>query len=274
MRRLFRSSDSGRSRSELAWGVRAGRWVRVQQSIYAVGPKPPTSIDRARAKVLASDREARGALAGVLHGLDSVELDHRPMRRERLPRDRTVVLHDTPCADGLQTIIDLASVLDDDTWEQALESALRKELVSIADLESLPRWTPGAPRIKRVLDRRPDGAPPTESLLETLALQLARPVLGEPVRQRVVRWPDGDFVARVDLSWPDREIFFELDGQQHKGQPVYDARRETAVVAATGWLPGRFTWYEIVHVPRSTQRRFEQLRWQSDRRRSRPTPAT
>ena len=97
---------------------------------------------------------------------------------------------------------------------------------------------PGTARIRRVLALRPPGAPPTESLLETLMVQLARTVPGlpEPVRQLEVEW------ARVDLAWPDLGLFVELDGQQHKDQPLYDARRETAVVAATGWLCGRFTW--------------------------------
>ena len=63
-------------------------------------------------------------------------------------------------------------------------------------------------------------------------VQLARlvPDLPDPVRQFVVRDEDGNFVARVDLCWPDLGLFIELDGQQHKGQPVYDANRETAVV--------------------------------------------
>lgn len=37
---------------------------------------------------------------------------------------------------------------------------------------------------------------------------------------------------------------------------MYDAMRETAVVGATGWLPGRFTWHEVVHLPRHTKRRL------------------
>ncbi|MEN3273059.1 MAG: hypothetical protein V7636_1820 [Actinomycetota bacterium] len=268
MRRLFTSADSGLSRGELAWGVRSGRCVRLQQGIYAEGCEPTTPLDRARAKVLASKREARGGLAGVLLGLDSVILDDRPTRRAALPPERIVIAHDMRCADGPQTMIDLAPSLDDDTWEQALESALRKKLVTIDALSAVQSWTPGAPRIRRVLAARPAGAPPTESLLETLALQLARPILGEPVRQLVVCSAHGTFIARVDLTWPDREIFFELDGQGHKDQPVYDAMRETAVVAATGWLPGRFTWSEITRIPVSTQRRFAELRAQSDRRRA------
>ena len=99
-------------------------------------------------------------------------------------------------------------------------------------------------------------------------VQLARtvPGLADPVRQLSVMDRHGAFVARVDLAWPDLGLFIELDGQQHQGQPLYDARRETAVVAATGWLPGRFTWAEVVHYPASTRRRLIELVEQCRRR--------
>ena len=172
-------------------------------------------------------------------------------------------------------MIDLAADLDDLRWEQALESALRRRLVTVDELESLlPELgrgrIPGTARIRRVLALRPPGAPPTESLLETLMVQLARTVPGlpEPVRQLEVGW------ARVDLAWPDLGLFVELDGQQHKDQPLYDARRETAVVAATGWLCGRFTWTEVVRFPTSTSRRLAALADQARRRPPRPFDAT
>lgn len=260
MRRLFTTASCELTGDALRWGERTGRWRRVRRGVYADGPDEPTPLDCARGLVLARRTAARGALAGVLHRLDGVTLDDRPIRRRPLSDVETVALGGVRCANPLVTIVDLAVLLDDDRWEQALESALRRRLITIDELDRLPAGTPGKRRIERVLARRPPGAAPTESLLETLALQLARPVLGEPVRQRVVTWPDGTFVARVDLTWPDLGVFFELDGQHHAGQPVYDARRETAVVAATGWLPGRFTWHEIVRIPRTTQRRFTQLR--------------
>lgn len=173
------------------------------------------------------------------------------------------------CTNGLQTLLDLAGTLDDARWEQALESALRKGLVSIGGIEAALRGTAGAARIRRVLNRRPAGASPTESLLETLMVQLARGVelLAPPVRQCRVVDAAGGFVARVDLAWPELGLFVELDGQHHAGQPVHDARRETAVVAATGWLCGRFTWTEVVRVPRSTAARLAAL---AGRARSRP----
>src|SRR5437773_6942231 len=99
-------------------------------------------------------------------------------------------------------------------------------------------------------------------------VQLAReiPDLAPPTRQFVVE-AHTRLIARVDLAWPELGLFIELDGQQHLGQPVYDARRETATVAATGWLCGRFTWTEVVTLPKSTARRLAAL---VDRARQRP----
>jgi hypothetical protein len=257
MRRLFTAAGSGLTYHALIWGESTGRWRRVQQGVYADGPDDPTPLDRERAKVIASGSPARGGLGGVLLGLDSVTLDGAPIRRTACT---TTIVHDTPCADAKTILVDLAATLDDDRWEQVLESALRKRLVLLADFGDLPRGVPGVRRIRRVVARRGD-VPPTESLLETLMVQLIRtvPSLPTPIRQRVVTWPNGAFVARVDLSWPDVGIFLELDGQGHKDQPVYDAHRQTSVVAATGWLVGRFTWREVVHTPGSTARRLVAL---------------
>lgn len=257
MRRLFTSAESGLTSHALRWGERTGRWRRVQLGIYADGPEPVTPLDRERAQVMASGSPARGGLAGVLLGLDSVTLDGAPTRRTPI---KPIVVAGLPCADARQTLLDLAASLDDDTWEQALESALRRRLVTIAAFDDLPRNTPGVRRIRRVLARRGD-VPPTESLLETLMVQLIRTVPGlpEPVRQYRIVTADGTFVARVDLCWPTLGVFIELDGQHHKGQPVYDAHRQTAVVVATGWHVARFTWREVVHTPRATARRLGAL---------------
>jgi hypothetical protein len=269
MRRLLHTGAAfatGMTPSKLKWGVRTGRWRRLAHGVYAEGSEEPSDLDLARARVLASRQVARGLLAGVLHGLDGVVFDPLPRRYRQRLATAIVVIDGVRSVDGLQTLVDLAAVLDDAVWEQALESALRKKLTTIAAVEALlptlgASRVPGAARIRRVLKRRPPGAAPTESLLETLMVQLARlvPGLGDPVRQYTVRDEHDQFIARVDLAWPSIGLFIELDGQQHRDQPLYDARRETAVVAATGWLPGRFTWAEVARYPRSTTRRLEAL---------------
>ena len=274
MRRLFTTAEAalaGTTIDALKWGVRAGAWVRVVRGVYGDGPEPPSPLDVERAQVLARGTVGRGALAGVLLGLDAVQLDGRPTRERHVEVGH--VIGGIPVATALQTLIDLAALLDDDRWEQALESALRKRLVAIDDLVTIvpeleAQRLPGVARIRRVLAKRPAATPPTESLLETIAVQVARTVPGLEVmtRQHEVYSRPGLFVARVDLCVPELGVFFELDGQHHAGQPVYDVARETAVVGATGWLPGRFTWYELVHVPRSSARRMGDIVWQAGRR--------
>jgi hypothetical protein len=268
MRQLFTTDEVRSTPDALRWAVEKERIRSVGRGVYAVGAKPLTALDWARAAVLRCGGEARGNLAGVLHGLDSVRLEGRPTRRDRLPDHMVVVLGGVRCADGLTAMADLAWSLDDLTWEQAMESALRKRLTTVEGLAAVR-----SARIRRVLALRPPGAPATESLLETLMVQLARgvPEVGELVRQHEVRDEDGGLIARLDLSRPDLGFFFELDGEQHKDQPVYDAMRQTAVVAATGWLPGRFTWTEVTRFPASTKRRLAALAAQA-RLIRRPSP--
>jgi very-short-patch-repair endonuclease len=68
-----------------------------------------------------------------------------------------------------------------------------------------------------------------------------------------------EFVARVDLAWPEVGVFYELDGESHREQPVYDAGRESAVVAATGWLCMRSTWTEVRLHPADTARKLARV---------------
>jgi very-short-patch-repair endonuclease len=270
MRRLFTTEEAiaqGLTSSALRWGETTGRWRRVRKGVYAEGPDEPTELDRALAEVMARQVVAGGRLAGMVYGLDGIASPGRVSRRRSLPPDRVALVHGVTCTDGLQTMIDLAAEVDDRHWEQALESALRMHLLTVADLgRSLQALgaarVAGTTRIRRVLELRPPGAPPTESLLETLMVQLARRVPNLPAPDRQV--PVGH--ARVDLAWPDLGLFVELDGQQHLGQPLYDASRETAIVAATGWLCGRFTWTEVVRLPTTTVRRLAALAHQARRR--------
>lgn len=255
----------GGTKKELEWGVTKGRWVHVVQGFYAEGPKPPTPLDVALARMLSADGMASSLPAAKLYDLDGIVVPKTPLpRRRRVPLSPEPVLVDGFwCTNGLQTLVDIAPLVDDLVWEQALESALQKGLLKLEELVDVvpllvASRTAGSPRIRRVLALRPPNAPPTESMLETLMVQLARVTDGvpEPRRQVVVEDEHGGFVARVDLAWPDHGGFGELDGEQHKNQPVYDAVRETNVAIATGWLCGRFSWTEVRWNPVPTGRRL------------------
>jgi len=200
----------------------------------------------------------------MLHDIDSVSL--RPpfvaietdCKRVEVCRRKlyATFVDGFPCASGVSMMVELARQLDDLRWEQALESALRKQLLSVDELSDITNK-----RVRRVMRLRPSNAPPTGSLLETLAVQLIRTYeqLPTPSRQVEVLRAHGRHPAYVDLAWPDLGVFLELDGEQHKGQLLYDSTRQTAVIAATGWLVGRYTWSDVVHRPTTTLRSIAQL---------------
>jgi len=280
MRSLYlTAAESGLTRGQLRWREQTGELTRVGRKVYRYGPEAASTLDRCLALVLETGAPASGRVAGVLHGLDSVLLEEPEVtrttrsarragvRRRSLPAERVTMVSGFACVDATQTLVDLAGELSDDQWEQALESGLRERLVAVDDLMAAITPAPGgrppagSRRVRRVLARRPVGAAATGSVLETMALQLCRKVrgLGEPIRQYHVVNRDGRLVAIVDLCWPELGIFLELDGQQHDLQPLYDSRRQTAVVAATGWLVIRLTWDEVVRNPEATRRRLEEV---------------
>jgi hypothetical protein len=277
-RRLFTPRqwrDEGRTQEELRWAEDRGSCPRIIRGIYADGPGAPTAVEFALAHMIRDDVPAWGLVAASVYDLDAVHdvAIPEPMRR-RAPDlgGEPRVVDGLLCASPLQTMLDLAVLLDDDRWEQANESGLHKglftideELAFLGDLSA--KRTPGVALMRRVLALRPPGAVPTESRLETIAIQLSRIAEGvpEPTRQHVAHNRHGDFVARLDVSWPDLGGFLELDGLGHRGQPVYDATRESSVVNATGWLPNRMTWREA-NIKKWAARRMSEFIAQVRRR--------
>lgn len=181
----------------------------------------------------------------------------RMHRRRELPA-RIVVTDGIRHTDALWTMRDLCSVLDSDHVEMALESALRLGYISIAQLEVLAAtkgWK-GVRRLREVLERRPPGAAPTGSELETRYVQLVR-ILGlpDPQRQYAVVYR-GEIIARLDLAWPEIGLFVELDGGTHEELAALrrDRQRQNDIVRILGWRPLRFTWTDVVHRQAATGR--------------------
>jgi hypothetical protein len=114
---------------------------------------------------------------------------------------------------------DRQPVRPDELVELAMESALRRGLVTEAELaaaaSSRAAARQGACALARCLARRPAGAPATESYLETRGVQLLR-WAGLPTGQRQVDLRDerGAFIARADLLLPGR-LVLEFDGRAH-----------------------------------------------------------
>lgn len=131
---MFTTSQAlarGLTMSELKWGEQTGTWRRALRSVYCEGREEPSEFDRLVARAVRSGAPARGPLAGLIHDLDAVRIEYPRRLPPLLSPDRIVIMDGFPCADGLQTLVDLAAVLGDARWEQALESGLRKDLTSM-----------------------------------------------------------------------------------------------------------------------------------------------
>jgi hypothetical protein len=262
---------AGTSPARIKWALQTGRWTLIIRGVYGRGPKPPSKLDIARATALVTDGVCHGLVAGELLKFDNVKAaspevwvprsanaERDGVKRKATMPDATVEVEQVRCTTPADTLFELASRLDDDGWEQALEFCLRKGHVT-------PELVDGCRhrRVHRVIRARGGlHVPHTDSLLETLAVQLFRsdPRLPIPTRQLRIFDPAIErYVARVDLCWPALGIFLELDGQQHEDQPVYDAVRQNKVTAVTRWMCVRLTWDQVNLWPEATLRDFRNL---------------
>ena len=274
MRQMFTTAmaaEAGMTQIQLRLQERAGVIHRVIRGVYVYGFQPPSPLDRAMAVVIATDGIAMGALAAQLYGLDSIPLvppfaavdPENGTRRSHariisVPKSDAKMHEGIACTTVARTLVDPAAVFSDEVWEQAMESAWRKGLVKPAHLVRLAdaQRRIGNPRVRRVVQRHALGRQPTESLLEILMIQLLRRDRSIPVPERQVEVADaqGKVAARVDLAFPEHKLFIELDGERHKDQPTYDAKRQNRVIELTGWKVARFTWTDVTKNGSATLR--------------------
>jgi very-short-patch-repair endonuclease len=153
----------------------------------------------------------------------------------------------------LRTLTDLATLRDPALLERCVESALRLRLVADSELRRV-EWVlarAGGPTWRTVVDRRPVGAPATESDAETAFVQLCRRFgLPEPTRQLEVVLGRRH---RLDFAWIDERVAVEVDGRAVHGPDMLgaDLRRQNRIVLA-GWLILRFTYEDLVRFPADT----------------------
>ena len=156
-----------------------------------------------------------------------------------------------------QTLVDLAAVVHLDVVERAAESALRRTLVdelALRDFATLWAFARhGGPGLRDVLDRRPIGAPPTGSDLETRCLQVWRyGHVPTPTRQFPVIGPDEELVATTDFGFAPARFVVETDGlgtHTTPAQQQYDLNRQNRISDA-GYAFRRFTYLDVTQRPR------------------------
>lgn len=149
-------------------------------------------------------------------------------RRLALPRAQTWRVHGVPVVDPVAAVLSCAAELTADQLVVMLDAVITssgnypgltevpRPRVTRDDVASRVRdWrrSPGIGKVRRALLRTRDAV---ESPKETQTrLMIVDAGLPEPVIQHEV-WNGGEFVARLDLAYPDRRIAIEYEGDGHR----------------------------------------------------------
>jgi very-short-patch-repair endonuclease/predicted transcriptional regulator of viral defense system len=267
--------DLGLSAHAINHRIRRGRLHPVYRGVYAVGRPELTQCGRWMAAVLSCGRGAALSheSAAALWRIRAKE--RRPLevsvpagcfpRQPKIVVHRRAVLtpgdvtrhHGIPVTTPVCTLVDLASRLERDELEAAINEADKLDLVDPERLRMALEGMNGrvgvAP-LRYVLDRRTFA--PTASGLERRFLPLARRAgLLPPQTQARVNGFD------VDFYWPDLGLVVETDGLRYHRTPAEQTRDRLRdqTHAAAGLTPVRFTYAQVAFEPDHVQATLESV---------------
>ncbi|MGD9735509.1 MAG: DUF559 domain-containing protein [Solirubrobacterales bacterium] len=251
------SADAIRHRLE------TGRLHELHRGVYAVGRREVGPLGHLMAAILASGSLAQlshrsgAALLGIRRqegGPIDVSIPlgtgrRRPrikLHRRTLPPRRLV--HRIPVGDPLSILIDLATCLETEEVEEAVNAADRLNLIATPDLRTgLDRvpTRPGVGRLRRLLDSQTFSR--SQTALERRFLPIARAAgLPRPGSQvRLGRY-------RVDFHWPELGLVVEADSLTYHrtvAQQTTDMERDQAHARA-GLRTLRFNHRQVFREPR------------------------
>jgi very-short-patch-repair endonuclease len=186
-------------------------------------------------------------------------------RTRDLPEHDVVELHHIPVTNPTRTLIDLASVLDDEELEVALDDVLVRRLTRISRLnwrlgQFYDRHRKGLGLLKALLAARDPKSATPESALESHLLRLLRSArLPAPIPQfRVTR--GRDVVARLDFAYPQAMVGIEADGYRYHGakQRWQSDLRKRNVLAGLGWRLVVVSWKDVTERADETVQRIRE----------------
>jgi very-short-patch-repair endonuclease len=247
--------------------IEVGRLHPVHAGVYAVGRAALAREGYLLAAVLACGGKAAlsHASAGELweirpyrHGAVHVSVPVTDRRRRsgiRVHRRRTRVevrrKMGIPVTAPVDTLVDLATRLDDTELERTINEAVNRGLTDPEALRAAAgamRSRPGARRVTRLLDRRTYAL--TDTMLEQRFLPIVR-AAGLPLPQTQA-YLNG---YRVDFYWPELKLIVEADSLRFHRTPAQQARDRLRdqTHAAAGLTTLRFTHAQTAFEPDHVQ---------------------
>ncbi|MBA0126381.1 type IV toxin-antitoxin system AbiEi family antitoxin domain-containing protein [Haloechinothrix sp. YIM 98757] len=300
---------AGCDRAAIRRALRSGKWVALRRGIYIEAARLAAvagcaerrhAIDVAAVRlVLGFDAVAGGNSAARILGIElltphssepvlltdapAVKGTHRNgyvLRSAALPGHHRATRHGVPITSAARTVVDLARTRSFADGVVAADSALRKGLVSIAQLRALlgecSTWS-GTTRARRVVGF---ADPLAESVLESLSrIAIHEQNLPAP-RTQVTLGDDHGPRCRVDFLWDDVRVVGEADGlgkyEPGYGRSARDVlraeKRRDEWLADAGYEVLRWGWEDANDPPRLARRLRAAFSRGAERQRGRQQP--
>ncbi len=257
----------GLTTDAVAHRVATGRFVAVEQGVYAVAPV----LDDPRGRWMGATLTAPGSVlshasAGAAWGLrprrpgdGAFETVTRPgsggrrrhgdvlVHRSRTLAGQTTTHLGIPITTPERTLLDLAAHLRGAALRKSVREAIRLGLTTTARLDVALEHARGRRGVRRLalaaagladLPLHRSRSDAESRALEVLAAA-GRPL---PELNRVVAGEE------ADLTWPAQRLIVEIDGPQWHLDPIEDARRQ-AVWEAAGWRVERVPSRAVFDAP-------------------------
>jgi hypothetical protein len=253
------------SPSTLDRRIRARALEPVRRGVYRIAGVPDSWELQLLAACLTVGDDARVSFraAAALHSFEGFARDRIEIARfgSRAVVIDGVVVHEShvfdeshltrisgiPTTSVARTLCDLTAVARPWMVERAVDDALRRKLVRLAEIANVAELLEGRGRhrctaMRDILERRLPGYQPGDSAPERrIAELLVRAGLPPPTQQHPVRV--GRSQRRVDLCYPEHRIAIEYDGWEwHSGRRAFDEDRARAnELVVLGFSVLRFT---------------------------------
>lgn len=273
--------NAGLTRRMVESRVRSHRLIRLHRGVYLlgalVGPLKPARA-KEMAAVLACEPDAwlshqsAAALWELVPPARDAEPVHvtvagadrgrRPgIHAHRVPRlapEDRAVLDGVPLTAPARTLADLAGRVGTRTFEQAVATAERKDLVDLQAVATVMEREPGrrgASLVRRLIANEM-GPAFTRSAAEERFLGLVGKG-GLPAPEANARVEGFE----VDFFWPSERVVAEVDGFAfHRSRrPFENDRRRDARLAASGFRVLRVTWRQLSDEPHVVLVRLAQI---------------
>ncbi len=255
--------DLGFTGPQIINRVNRGIWKRAAPRVYDVAPEAVDLSRPLHAAVLSSGGWASHRSAAWLQGLIEapppvpeivVGSERTPKRLASivhrstyLSRGERTTMHGITCTRALRTLLDIASVVDEETLEDAVARGISRDRTSARQLlkyvDGSFAGRPGGAALRAAAAAYVNRTEATRSRLEVIVNRLIRDrAIPAPVRQHEVTMKKKTFF--LDFAWPDALLFVEADGFRHHSTPLRlrrDGRRQN-LLALADWMPLRYTW--------------------------------